>query len=297
MSLKSVEAKPKKKKIKISPIQREILKRLGPAPVLYGNNPPKRIIRKINIDSIKIDSSYQRAFRPGKAQKIATWFDIEKMGIPLLNERGGEFFCVDGQHSIAAIKIINGFCPGFLNVIECEVVEKSGPREEADLFVGRNDRAKMSALMTFKAKHRSGNTTCIRIANILNANHIHVDGMKKKDTIVGVSCIVPVEWSYEMGVLEDAIKVIKSTYGLVDEAFGVTVFHPVAALIAKNRGIVNLDDLVKVLSKFTPAGLVSKGVTDGRKRTVSIANFIVESYNKTASKTDKLDKISGSEIS
>ena len=120
--MKTIEAKPKKKKVKTSAIQLAILKRLGPAPVLYGNNPPKRSIRKINLDSIKIDSSYQRAFRPSKAQKIAAGFDIEKMGIPLLNERSGELFCVDGQHSIAAIRIINGFCPGFLNVIECEVL-------------------------------------------------------------------------------------------------------------------------------------------------------------------------------
>lgn len=297
MTTATAPAPSAKKTPKTLQIQLAISQNLGPNPVMYGDNPPKRKIRKVLLEDIKIDNSYQREFRLAHAQKIASEFDIQKMGIPLLNDRNGQLFCVDGQHSIHAVRIINSVCPGFLTSIECEVVNQDGARDEAELFVGRNDRSKVPPTNTFKAKHRSGDATCIRVANILHGRGLSVKGMKKRNTLP-ITCIVPVCWAHKMGVLEDSIDVIKATYGLIERAFHVTVFHPVAALIAKNRGHVNLNHLAQTLSKFTPAGLLTQcGTPDGRGRTVNIANFIAKAYNKTAKKSDKIEKVGSSDIS
>lgn len=290
-------AKNAHKTTKTLQIQLAIRQNLGSNPVMYGDNPPKREIRKLRLEEINIDPSYQRDFRLAHAQKIASEFDIQKMGIPLLNDRNGKLFCVDGQHSIHAVKIINSVFPGFITSIECEVVVLDRVKDEAGLFVGRNDRSKVPPTNTFKAKHRSGDATCIRVANILHGRGLSVKGMRKKNT-VAITCIVPVCWAHKMGVLEDTIDVIKATYGLIERAFQVTVFHPVAALIAKNRGHVNLNHLAQTLSKFTPAGLLTQcGTTDGRIRTVNIANFIVRAYNKSAKKADRIEMVCSSDIS
>jgi hypothetical protein len=291
------KAKRAPKAIKVSGIELAIRKNLGHDPVMYGDDPPKREMRKVRLGTIKVDRSYQREFRRAHAEKIAANFDIQKMGIPLLNDRNGRLFCVDGQHSIHAIEIINSVYPGFLTSIWCEVVAEAGPKQEADLFVGRNYRSKMPPTSTFKAEHRSGNPTCIKVANILHSRGLSVKGMRIRNTLP-ITCIVPVCWAHRMGVLEDSIDVIKATYGLIEQAFQVTVFHPVAALIVKNRGHVDFDLLVRTLSRFTPAGLLTKcGTPDGRGRTVNIANFIVNAYNRAAKKSEKIETVGGSDIS
>jgi len=280
---------------KADKLEQAILLNLGPSPKMYGNNPPKRQIRTIRLEDIKIDESYQRNFRLAHAQKIAEEFDIRKMGIPLVNDRNGQYFCVDGQHSIHAIKIVNSFLPGYLTSIECEVVDEPGPKEEARLFVSRNKRSKMPATSSFKANHRSGDADCIRVANVLHSRGLAVKGMKRRGTIP-ITCIVPVCWAYQMGVLEDFLDVVKATWGLIDSAFHVTVFHPIAAVLVKNRGRVDLGHLVKTLSKFAPAGLRSMGVTGGFTRTVRIANFVVNAYNKSAKKADRIELVGSSDI-
>ena len=282
---------------KLTRLEMAILANLGrDSHKTYGENPPKPDIRLIRVDAINFDHSYQRKFKPGHARKIAANFDIKKLGIPMVADRDGKFFGVDCQHRIAAIEMINASRPGYIKSVWCEVVPDSGRKEEADMFTGRNDSSRVSPTDIFKAKHTAGDQTCIRVANILNGKGLCVKGMKRAGN-VPVTCIVPVCWAHERGVLEDTIDVIKSTWGLIDEAFQVTVFHPVAAVLVKNRGQVNRRTLVQTLSKFTPAGLRTRcGTPDGRGRTVNIANFVVNAYNKAARKADRIEPVGSSDI-
>jgi hypothetical protein len=295
-TLAAPKAKRAPKAKKITKLEQAILRNFGASPVMYGNDPPKPDLRKIRVDEIRFDHTYQRKFKPGHARKIAAKFDIRKLGIPVVAEREGVPFGVDCQHRIHAISLLNAVRPGFLTSVWCEVTPESGRREESDLFTGRNDSSKVSPTDIFKAKHTAGDPTCVKVANILNGRGLSVKGMKGRGTLP-VTCIVPVCWAHERGVLEDAIDAVKSTWGLIEQAFHVTVFHPVAAILVRNRGRVNHATLVQTLSKFTPAGLRTRcGTTDGRGRTVNIANFIVNAYNKVAKKADRIEAVGSSDI-
>ena len=270
----------------------KIRQNMGKKPEMYGDEPPKPTLQKIRIDDLHVDNTYQRPMKPSLVKRIAVEFDYKKFGVPVVVLRNGKFYVIDAQQRIAGAKLRNLACPGFLTSVWCEVVpDVAGRTEEAKLFGGRNDNQKVNTLERFKSDYAAGKNSAVKIVGILNGRGLAVKGMHRPNTLP-ITCVAPVRWAYDTGVLEDTIDAIKATWGLIEEAFQVTCFHPIAAALHKNKGRVDIGHMADVLKKYTPSALKTKcGTTDGRSRTANIANFIVKAYNKGMKTAQQIDEV------
>src|SRR5688572_14012654 len=66
----------------------------------------------------------QREFSHAWATDIASSLNIEGIGFPVVSHRDGNFYILDGQHRVAALRIF-GFAPE--DTIQCEVYEGLSP--------------------------------------------------------------------------------------------------------------------------------------------------------------------------
>ena len=287
------------KQAKISKLAHTILARMGTNPVLYGENPPEPKIVKVDLRLIRFDESYQRLRQSRMVMKIASAFNYGSLGMPVVVQRDdGFFYAIDGRQRITALREINAVVPGFQTHVWCErVLDKDAKViEEAKTFMGRNCRANMALLSMFKAEYRAKDKTAVDIMRRISSKGLSFEGINIPGAL-HLKCVSSVEWAYRHGVLEDSIDAIKSTWGLVPNAFQVKVFTPIAVLIHKNRSCIGMKNLVAALSTTTPAGLDAQaGSTNGRMRTVNIANFIVGRYNRSVPKSQRLDDIVGSDL-
>ena len=287
------------KQAKVNKLTRGVLANLGNNPFLYGENPPKPNVVKVDLRLIRFDESYQRPKQLGLIRKIALAFQYGSLGMPVVVQReDGFFYAIDGQQRITALREINKIIPGFMTHIWCEVVLEKDAKaiEEAKIFIGRNRRANMALLSTFKAEYRAKDRQAVDIIRKMSAKGLSLEGINIKGALY-VKCVSAIRWAHRHGVLDDTIDAIKATWGLVPTAFQVKVFAPIAVLIQKNRNCIGMKGLVAALSTTTPAGLDAQaGSTNGRMRTVNIANFIVGRYNKSVPKAQRLDRVGSSDI-
>src|SRR5688572_15942761 len=119
-------------------------------------------LRWVKIADMVPSPYAQRTFQPSWADKLAADFNLEGMGFPVVNLRGGYYYVIDGQHRIAALKKL-----GFENdTVQCEVYEGLGPTEEAELFLERNNNKAVLSLDKFSkavTANRKVETTIDRI--------------------------------------------------------------------------------------------------------------------------------------
>lgn len=287
------------KHAKLNKLTRDILAGAGSNPLVYGENPPEPKKTKIDLKLVRFDESYQRTRQNGIIRKIAVEFNHGSLGLPVVVQRAdGLFYVIDGRQRITAIMERNRAIPGFMTHVWCELVpEKDAQaRKEAKIFMGRNQRANMSLLNMFKAAHKAKESDEVDIIKRINPKGISIEGINVNGAL-HVRCVSSIKWAHKHGVLEDTIDAIKGTWGLVPNAFKVMVFFPIAALLCKNRSCVSMKDLVAALSATTPAGLDAQaGSTNGRMRTVNIANFIVDRYNKIVPKNQRIDYVGSADI-
>jgi hypothetical protein len=275
----------------------EIRRNIGKNPVKYGDNPPKPNLVLIPLEALDIESLYQRGTKAASVYKIAVDFDYRKLGIPVVALRNGKYWVIDAQQRTRAILLMNLACPGYLTSVWCELVpDTRGRADEADLFDGRNNSKPILPIERFKACWAARKPWAVDIVNDLHSKGITVKGIARPGA-VPVTCIAAVKYAHNAGVLDETIQAIDSTWGLIDEAFQVTCFHPIAGVLHRNRGKVDMEHLVKTLKKFRPAGFKAfANTTDGRGRTVGIAARIVKAYNKGLGKAEQIEEVKSSDV-
>ena len=90
--------------------------------------------REMTLSSSQLEvprETYQRNFNVNRAKRIAEEFDERIANEPKVSYRDGKYFVFDGQHTIAARKLING---GEDVPIKCKVYFGMTEQDEAMLF-------------------------------------------------------------------------------------------------------------------------------------------------------------------
>ncbi len=100
----------------------------------------------VPIADMKVSPKAQREFKPNHAASFAADFDLEALGYPVVSKRDGNYYIVDGQHRIAALKMIGWGDQS----IQCEVYDGLDEAEEAELFLRRDKRKAISAFDRFR---------------------------------------------------------------------------------------------------------------------------------------------------
>lgn len=233
----------------------------------------------IRIDDIVPSPYGQRDFIPSWAATLAAKFDLEKMGIPVLNLRDGVYYCVDGQHRLAALRDL-GFGE---DKVQCEVYEGLGPEEEADLFLARNYSKQVKAFDRFRASVTARHEEEAEIDRILRSEGLHLGRERSSGGVSAVTVLLKVYRKAGPEGLTKTLRILRDGYGF--HGLGAPLIEGLGLVIHRYNGAIEEERLVKTLAD-TPGGLNAVLVPAHRYRAagyplaVSIAGSFVDLYNR-----------------
>lgn len=227
--------------------------------------------RRMPIDELDVDASYQRDLNQRHVAKIVAEFDRSLLGVLEVSQRNGRCAVVDGQHRLAALAELGK------TEAPCLVHEGLTAEEEASLFVRYQDgRKPLLPVARFKALLRSGNENAIAIQRVVEANGYQVgtgtDSATKWRNIGGVRALEAVYGRGGEELLDGALKLL-SVYHDEPQGNSAHLIGGFAVAIERYSGHKNWDRIVPALEGITPRSILRKAAsmsetgTTGRRDT------------------------------
>lgn len=234
-------------------------------------------VQWVRVSDINVSDYAQRDMRSHMAEKIAADFDPDKLGVPVLNLRGGRYWAVDGQHRIEALKII-GYGD---QLIECQVYDGLDEKAEAEMFLGLNTRLNVAALDRFKVAVQAQRERECQVALAVQNEGMSVGTGDGQIMAVGALCKVYDKAGRER--LEAALRVLRASYG--DAAMRAELIEGMGLVTHRYNGELDEAKAIEKLSSIRGgmSGLLSKAELTrrqvGRPKAHCVAASVVETIN------------------
>lgn len=244
-------------------------------------------VRPVPVSEMRVPPAEvtQRHFKQSQAERYAADFDIDRLGIPVVNRRDGVYWLLDGQHRIAALKMF--FKPQDPGSIDCEVYEDLTDAEAADIFLGRDDRRPISQYEKFRVACTAGHQRETDILRTVEVNGLKVSTTQDVNTVQAVSAMGKVYDTAGPKVLGMALRSIKNSYGGDAKSFDGTLIQALGLVYNRYNDRVSERLMVQRL-QAVPQGArqLMRRAEVLRERTGTgkshcLAAVIVEEYNKS----------------
>lgn len=218
-------------------------------------------LRWVPIKDMRVSPKAQREFRQSHADMFAADFDLESLGYPVVNLRDGVFYIVDGQHRVAAAKMI-GWAD---QQLQCECYEGLSEAEEADLFLRRDNRKAISSFDKFRIGITAERDTECDIDRIVRAAGLTISNNKRPGAIGAPGTLRKVYSRSGPGTLSRALRLIRDSYG--DAGFDAAVINGMGMLCQRYNGTLNDEDAIAKLGRAHGGvtGLLGKAETIRRQ--------------------------------
>jgi hypothetical protein len=189
----------------------------------------------VPLDQIKVNPAAHRERKQYRVDHLVANLDLDQIGNPVLNERTGSFFCIDGQHRIEALRQF-----GFkTETIQCWVHDGLSEEEEAERFLSLNDTLAVDAISKFNSGVTAGRAIECDINRIVIANGCVVS---KHSSVPGaIGAVNTLRRIYERsgsGVLARAIRISRDAYG--DSGLEAPILDGIGLVCQRYNG--DLDD-------------------------------------------------------
>jgi hypothetical protein len=237
-------------------------------------------IQKIRLSEVTT-APYQRQTNTKQIMRIVNNFSEAKLGMPVVSERGGQFYIIDGNHRVAALRRL-GYTETWFIVLSGMTYE-----EEADYFRKQNENTRQLSLYTrFKAALEAGDAVSVKINSIVEQNGFEVGTVSRFfNTITAIYALNTVYDMYGADNLDRTLKVIRAAWE------GNTT--------AKNRELIvgvseflhrfDVDDFPERIGRVSFNAIWQEYLqytqyqhraTDNRELRVSLCRILVKYYNK-----------------
>lgn len=224
----------------------------------------------------------QREFQPAWANELASKFNLEGMGFPAISFRDGVYYIVDGQHRIAAMRILK-FSPE--DTIQCEVYEDLTEESEAELFLERNSIKTVGALDKFRNAIHAGRTIEVAIDQMVRAQGLHIGRHGRTDNgISSVTTLRKVAERQGLLGLGKILRIIRDAYG--NAGFEALVIDGLSLCLHRYGDQIDEASMTDRLAKTSGGlnGLLQPAeksyVALGQPRAQCIAASAVSIYNR-----------------
>lgn len=225
-------------------------------------NTKNLICKEIRIDSNALEiprATYQRELNMDRVHKIAAEFDERIANEPKVSYRGGRYYVFDGQHTIAARKLLNG---GKDLPIRCKVFYGLTESDEALLFAQQTGAsARLTAGAKFRALIYGGDKEALAFLKATESVGLCVD-CKQTRGVKRLACIATAFELYKKvggEVYREAMRAIVDAWGGDPDSLRAETVQGVVEFVDLYYGEYNRRRLVTHLRQVDPLTIFREG--------------------------------------
>lgn len=206
----------------------------------------KAVLEHVVLGDMGVSDMAQRKLRQAWVDYLVSVFDPEAMRPPVVSHRGGRYYIVDGQHSVAALKVWLGRDWEHQKV-ECWVHKNLTEQQEAEMFLKLNDVRQVAAFDKFRTGIAANRKAETEISRALHELGLAISRNTNPGTISCVSTLRKIYERSSVDVVKRAVRIVQRAYG--DTAFDAPIVDGIAHLCQRYNGVLNEDDAVKRLGE------------------------------------------------
>lgn len=197
------------------------------------------------LGNARVVQDAQRPLNQKKVAMLMAEFDIDHIGIPIVSERDGFFYIIDGQHRIEALKQWLG--DGWQDQqILCHVYHDLDESEEAEKFLRHNDARAVSAFDKFRTGVTAGRELEVQVKRVVESQNLCVSNGGVPGSI---SCVTTLCKVYKNGgaeTLARTLRIVRDAYG--DAGLEQAVISGIGLLCERYNGLLDEKTAVHKLS-------------------------------------------------
>jgi hypothetical protein len=240
-------------------------------------------IQNVQLSKLRVSPVAQREFNEGRAAHLCAEFDPEMLGYPTVNNRGGHFYVIDGQHRVEAVKRWLGDGWEKQN-ISCRVYVGLTEREEAVMFLDLNNVLTVTAFDKFKVAVAGEKSDESAVKRVVENAGLRISREKSGNGVSCVGTLLKVYRRADGKTLGRALAITNRAFG----APGMTnaVIDGVARVCERYNGELHDDDAIERLTQLrggvgaliTKAGLLRQQTAQSMPQCVGAA--VVDVINR-----------------
>jgi hypothetical protein len=166
-------------------------------------------LRWIPLNRMAVSDVAQREVKQYRVDHLVAHFDHEQIGTPVVNERGGKFYVIDGAHRCAVLREVYDET----HQVQCWTYAGLTEEEEAEKFLQLNDNLTVGALDKYRVSVEAGREVESDIDRIVRAAGMVVTKQKAEGGIGAVGTLRRVYIRGGAHVLGRTLRIIDSAYG------------------------------------------------------------------------------------
>lgn len=215
---------------------------------------PEIVLKRIPIDNIRVDL-YQRVKKSPKVRKMINDFVPDVIGIALVSFRNGEFWCIDGQHRIAAMKTLG------YKEIWCQVLTGLTYEEECERFNLLNTgRTQLTANQVFHCRVEGKDKAAMELVGMFRKYRFDYNknnGTKDDNVIGAVSKFVKIQKVFGLEKVETVLRILRNAWYGDKNSLSSAIITGLSTFLEENP---NADEMIltKALEKVMPNILIAQ---------------------------------------
>mgnify|MGYP004528263053 CR=1 FL=1 len=214
----------------------------------------------INSKFLEVPRSYyQRNLNANRVKRIAAEFDERIANAPKVSYRDGHYYVFDGQHTIAARKLLNNNCD--LNIV-CKVYSGLTEQQEALLFAQQTGvSAPLTAGAKMRAKIRGGDPEAIAFLNATNRAGFGLS-FAQSHAKWKIACIATAFAEYRKHgerIYTDALRVLAEAWEGDIDSLRAEVLQGVTQFVALYDHEYDPIRLIRQLQRTSPVAIYRSG--------------------------------------
>jgi hypothetical protein len=198
---------------------------------------------------------YQRPISPAKVNKIVKTFSEARLHPVDVSYRDGNYYVMDGQHRIAALKKLD------IPQAPCMIRQGLTYQEEADLFVKLNsDRSKPTKLALFHADTEAQKVPALEINSLVESVGFTIakNGGSKSNTISAASRLEEIYKAVGPSGLRQVLLLVRKAWNGRVESMDGRILMGVCEFYKRYRAELVDTDFAKRLSKVEPKKIIAE---------------------------------------
>jgi hypothetical protein len=202
-------------------------------------------LRWVPLSKIKVNPAAQREMKQYRVDHILANLDLDQLGNPVLNERDGSYWVIDGQHRIEALRQF-----GFTDeTIQCWVHVGLSEQEEAKRFLLLNDTLTVDALAKYRAAITAGLPVECDIDRTVRSNGMVVSKDDVPGAIGAVNTLRRVYGRSGPVGLGRTLRIIHKSFG--DSGLEAAVIDGIGLLCQRYNGELEESVAIERLSRLS----------------------------------------------